>query len=656
MMKYVNEDLWQDLPTRVENNFLSTLIDSIPALVGYIDCNMILQFCNQPFRAWFSLDGDSAGKAFPVIVGAQIFNQLQRHMGKVLMGERAHFQVSVYTANDLQFLDATLSPDFDDRKKVKGFIFHALDVTEKYRTERALKDYFENASIGLHWVNSDGIIIWANPAELQMLGYTEDEYIGHHISEFHAHKGAIKDILNRLSTGQVLTNYEAELLQKDGATRHVAINSSVLWEGDKFVHTRCFTIDITEEKLAAKALSASEQKFRMIANLVPLILWTFDEHGDCNFLSVRWKEFTGKDVEDGLGRGWNNFLHPNDKENVMRSWQRSASERKPFEAKFRLRNAEGGYTSYYTNSLPRYDAGGNFEGHIGILQNISTEEQIRASLEKIVLDKTDDLRKKNTELRIAEKALLQQNEQLENINNQLSSFAHVASHDLQEPLRKIQILSSQLFDIEGNKFSEKGKQLYYRIGSCSSRMRDLINDLLNFSTSSNDEGQFENVDLNSMIQEIISDLEVKITDKNAVIEIEELPRIRAIKFQFHQLFLNLLNNALKFSRVGIQPLIVIKSAIVDDSDLPDHRNKQGRAFYHITVADNGIGFDPKSSKKIFEMFHRLHGRSEYEGTGIGLAICKKIVENHEGLIVAKGRPGFGSTFHIYLPITGVNHN
>src|ERR1044072_6351295 len=117
MMQYVNEELWQDLPTRVENNFLSTLVDSIPALVGYIDCNMILQFCNQPFRVRFSLDGDSAGKAFPVIVGAQIFNQLQRHMGKVLMGERAHFQMSVYTANDLQFLDATLSPDFDDRKK-----------------------------------------------------------------------------------------------------------------------------------------------------------------------------------------------------------------------------------------------------------------------------------------------------------------------------------------------------------------------------------------------------------------------------------------------------------------------------------------------------------------------------------------------------------
>src|ERR1044071_1209570 len=203
-MKFDTGDMWQDLPVSVENNLLSTLIDSIPALVAYIDCNMILQFCNQPFKTWFSLDSDSTKNAFPIVVGPQIFNQLQRHMDKVLMGRPAHFQILVNTDNSLQFLDTTLSPDFDERKKVQGFIFHCVDGTERNRTERALKDYFENASIGLHWVNSEGIIIWANPAELQMLGYTEEEYVGHHISEFHAHKGTINDILHRLSCRQVL--------------------------------------------------------------------------------------------------------------------------------------------------------------------------------------------------------------------------------------------------------------------------------------------------------------------------------------------------------------------------------------------------------------------------------------------------------------------
>ena len=648
-MKLDKEIMWQDLPTSAENNLLATLIDSIPALVAYIDCNMTLQFCNQPFKKWFSLDSDPAGRTFPLIVGTQIFNQLQLHMGKVLMGNQAHFQILVNTNDVLQFFDATLSPDFDERKEVKGFIFHCVDITEKNRTERALKDYFENASIGLHWVNSEGIIIWANPAELRMLGYTEDEYVGHHISEFHAHKGTINDILHRLSCREVLNNYEAPLLRKDGTVRYVSINSSVLWEADRFVHTRCFTIDITEEKLAAEALSASEQKFRVIANLVPLVLWTFDEHGECNFISVRWKEFTGTDVQEGLGRGWNNFLHPDDKENVVRSWQRSLSDRKPFEAKFRLKNAKGEYVTYYAHSLPRYSAVGNCEGYIGILQNISMEEQIRSSLEKIVLNRTDDLRKRNAELKVAEKALLQQNEQLENINNQLSSFAHVASHDLQEPLRKIQILSSQLFEIEGEKFSDKGKQLYQRIGSCSARMRDLINDLLSFSRSSYYEDQLEDVDLNAVLQEVTSDLEIKIADKKAIIQVDELPHLNAIRFQFHQLFLNLLNNALKFSRTDIAPIIGVKYDVVDGKTIPDTIADTGRVYHHIAISDNGIGFEPASSKKIFEMFQRLHGRDDYEGTGIGLAICKRIVENHSGAIIANGKTGVGATFHIYLP-------
>src|SRR5688500_12460555 len=202
-----------------EPNALINLIDSIPALVANIDCNMILQYCNQPFQKRFSLQGDTAGKSFSQVVGKQIFDQLQRHMGKVLVGERAHFQISVNTSDGLQYLDSTLSPDFDAGKKVRGFIFHSSDITEKNRTEKELKDYFENASIGLHWVNAEGIIIWANPAELKMLGYTEREYIGQHISKFHVNKKEIQDILSHLNNKQTLRNYEADLFCKDGSIR-----------------------------------------------------------------------------------------------------------------------------------------------------------------------------------------------------------------------------------------------------------------------------------------------------------------------------------------------------------------------------------------------------------------------------------------------------
>jgi PAS domain S-box-containing protein len=629
---------------------LVTLLNSIPALVAYIDCNMVLQYCNQPFKTWFNINDEIPGQTFPLIAGSEIFDQVQYHMGKVLVGERAHFQILVNTPKGLQYLEATLSPHFENERQVKGFIFHCSDVTEKNRTERALKDYFENASVCLHWVNADGIIVWANPAELKLLGYTEEEYIGRPISEFHASKSAIEDIMSRLSNKQQIKNFDTELVCKDGSIKHVTINSSALWEGEKFVHTRCFTIDVTEQKLAAKAVIESEERFRKMASLVPLVIWTTDEKGDCNFLSSNWEQLTGKSVQEGLTRVWFNFIHPDDRDNVITSWRSSFNGRKPFEGKFRFLSVSGKYIVAYANSSPIFDTGGKVTGYIGILQDISAEEQIKYSLEKIVLDRTEDLRKRNADLRQAETVLKEKNEELEKINNQLASFAHIASHDLQEPLRKVQMNFDRLFDLEGDNFSEKGKDLYHRITDSTNQMKNLIRDLLSFAQCNDYEGKLEEVDLNLVVKDVLNVLDAKITEKNATIEVGELPTLNIVRFQFHQLFLNLLSNALKFSKSGVNPYVMVRSDLVEGSRLPKGMGEFNKAYYHLSVSDNGIGFDIEQSEKIFEMFHRLHVRTEYEGTGLGLAICKKIVENHKGAIFAESRKNEGAVFHMYLPV------
>jgi PAS domain S-box-containing protein len=622
---------------------LTILLNSIPSLVAYINCNMVLQFCNQPFKIWFNINGELTGQNFQLIVGSEIFDQVQHHLGKVLVGEGAHFQISVNTQKGLQYLEATLSPHFDQRRQVKGFIFHCSDVTEKNRTERALKDYFENATICLHWVNANGIIIWANQAELKLLGYTEEEYIGRHISEFHASKSAIEDIMKRLTNKQRIENYDAELVCKDGSIRHVTINSSALWEGEKFSHTRCFTIDVTEQKLAAKAIKESEERFKQMASLVPLVIWTTDEKGDCNFLSSQWQQLTGKSIQEGLKRLWFNFIHPDDRDKIITSWTSSFSGRKSFEGKFRFLSASGKYIVAYANASPIVDTGKEVTGYIGILQDISAEEQIKYSLEKIVLERTEDLRKRNAELKQAETVLKQKNEELEKINNQLSSFAHIASHDLQEPLRKIQLNFDRLFSLEGDNF-------YHRITDSATQMRHLIQDLLSYAKSNDYEGKLEEVDLNVVLKDTINVLDAKITEKNATIKVGELPTLNVVPFQFHQLFLNLLSNALKFSKAGTDPCIVVRSELVEGNSPPDGLGEVAKAHYHLSVSDNGIGFAAEQSEKIFEMFYRLHGRTDYEGTGLGLAICKKIVENHKGSIAAEGRENEGAVFHIYLPI------
>jgi light-regulated signal transduction histidine kinase (bacteriophytochrome) len=172
---------------------------------------------------------------------------------------------------------------------------------------------------------------------------------------------------------------------------------------------------------------------------------------------------------------------------------------------------------------------------------------------------------------------------------------------------------------------------------------------LSYSQSNDKEGKFETLDLNVLVREIVAELEVRISDKKAKIENLGLPTLNVIQFQFHQLFLNLLSNALKFSRENADPVVVIKSELLQGDAVPDFLDHLVRSWYHIIISDNGIGFESQFSEKIFDMFHRLHSRSEYEGTGIGLAICKKIVENHGGKIIAEGRINTGAAFHIYLP-------
>ena len=255
----------------------------------------------------------------------------------------------------------------------------------------------------------------------------------------------------------------------------------------------------------------------------------------------------------------------------------------------------------------------------------------------------DAIRKKNSELE-------EINKELATMNKELSSFAYISSHDLQEPLRKIQTFSTRIMELEEKTLSERGRDYFNRIIAASQRMRLLIDDLLTYSRANNAEREFEVTDLNKITREVISDLDTNIEEKNAVVEYDTLPVINAIPFQIHQLLFNLLMNALKFTQPGVPPHISITHDIVPADKIPNLQRAMSDKYYHICFADNGIGFLPEQSERIFEVFQRLHGRDEYQGTGIGLAICKKIVENHHGVIRAEGKPGKGATFHIYIPV------
>ena len=252
---------------------------------------------------------------------------------------------------------------------------------------------------------------------------------------------------------------------------------------------------------------------------------------------------------------------------------------------------------------------------------------------------------KNKTLELEEK-----NIELEKMNKELQSFAYISSHDLQEPLRKIQTFATRIAEKEKDNLSENGKDLFKRMRVSAERMQSLIDDLLAYSRTHTLERDFEKVSLNAVIEKVTQDLKEEIQQKHASVKIETTCEVNIIPFQFRQLFYNLISNSLKFSKPETPLLITINSEYANGSKLENENLHSTTNYCHITVQDNGIGFESQYNDKIFELFQRLHGKSEYRGTGVGLAIVKKIVENHNGFIAAKGEAGKGATFHIYIPV------
>jgi len=247
------------------------------------------------------------------------------------------------------------------------------------------------------------------------------------------------------------------------------------------------------------------------------------------------------------------------------------------------------------------------------------------------------------------KELEQKNIELETANKDLVSFTYISSHDLQEPLRKIQIFATCILQDEEKQLSDSGKVYLKKMVHTASRMRYLIEDLLAYSRTKSDARVFQNTDINALLAEVKMDFEDVVEDKQAIIESEELDRADVIPFQFRQLFHNLISNSLKFSSVDRIPRVVISSESSVGSKMPDKRLLPDKEYYHITFSDNGIGFDPEYKERIFEVFQRLHSAHTFPGTGIGLAICKRIVENHNGIITATGELQQGARFDIYIP-------
>ena len=342
-----------------------------------------------------------------------------------------------------------------------------------------------------------------------------------------------------------------------------------------------------------------------------------DEQGNQLYASSRWEEYTG--IIPVGAETWQRMIHPADANKITAAWSKSRETGKAYKAEVRLKNREGSYRWHFVQAEPICDEQGKLVKWIGALTDIHDQKAVTERLETLVTERTAELQRSNEDLQ---------------------QFAHVASHDLKEPLRKIKTYTNRLENDQETILTEKSKTYLDKIQNASDRLFSMIDGVLKYSMVDAHEQQVELVDMNKTIRFIENDLELIIQQRSALFQYEGLHEFEGSSVLIYQLFYNLINNSLKFSKPDEQLRISIVSKEVE---------LKGKSFIEVKLADNGIGFDQDQAERIFNTFTRLHSKDKYEGTGLGLALCKKIVQRHHGTITATGKKNVGAQFTIILP-------
>jgi PAS domain S-box-containing protein len=367
----------------------------------------------------------------------------------------------------------------------------------------------------------------------------------------------------------------------------------------------------------------AEAQYRTLIEQIPAVTYAVEIGANTNirFISPQVEEFLGYQPSEWIKNPdlWFESIHPDERQEVQEKIRESRQKGTLYEAEYRIRSKRGNYLWVQDNALPVIDTSGRALFMQGIMVDITARKK-------------------------TEETLQEYNVKLERSNRELQDFAYIASHDLQEPLRKIQAFGERIETKYGEGLGDVGRDYLKRMQQSAARMQNLINDLLSYSRVTSKANPFIITDINKVLKDVLGDLgeRFKITGGRA--EVHDLPEIEVDPIQMRQLLQNLISNALKFHKPGIPPVLKIYCQMKDQNN--GRKNQQVQLF----VEDNGIGFDEKYLDRIFQPFQRLHGRLEYEGSGIGLAICRKIVERHSGSITAKSMPGAGTTFIITLPL------
>ena len=551
---------------------------------------------------------------------------------------------------DTTYFNFTYQPIKNEGGNIEGIFVHAVDITEvslaKRRaeeSERRFRSFVLNAPtpIGIY-VGREMRIQTANEAVLKawekdksVIGKTFREALPELEGQpFH-------DILDNVFTTGIPFEAEEEkvYLMRDGklSTTYWNFNYTPLKNEQGEIYGVMNTAtEVTELVNAKKELMQTQESLKSALEIGGLGTWSMDLSNNRVAYDQPVRNWFGLPDENTTLDEVINRMPVSDRERVAKRIQEAIDTQGIYEAEYKVINPHNGRERIlYAKGAVVTDENGKAIFLNGINRDITLQRETEKELTRKVESRTLELQKANAELN--------------NLNENLKQFVYVASHDLQEPLRKINLFSD-LIQEKTDTLNDVQRNYLGKITKAARRMAALIKDLLDFSRTESKEQVLSPTDLNQLVHNVIEDYEVLIQQKKATVNMETLPVINAIPLQMNQLFYNLIGNALKFSKPEVQPVIDINCRKLSAEEVLKHdKLSADQNYLQITVADNGIGFDQKFSDQIFVIFQRLHGKNEYEGTGIGLALCKKIAENHKGIVYGEGKEGSGAQFHVILP-------
>lgn len=616
-----------------QKRLYDSITNNTPDLVYVFDLNYRFSYAN---KALLTMWGKSAEDAIGYGMRENGYEEWhaamhEREIDEIITTKKSIRGTVSFPHAELgsRIYDYILVPVLNEAGQVEAIAGTTRDITdikhagEKLQQSKArLSNMIDQTPAPTLVLMGDDLIIeQINKSMLQMIGFGE-EVIGTSLLK------NMPELTNQYIWAQVVKVYkegihfnQSEVLvshKRTGVLKDYYYNIAYrpLWENGKITGMIQVAIDVTEQVTARKKLEESEGRFRALVNASSDMVYSMN----ADWTTLRNLEGRGflKDSGEPM-RDWiEKYIHPEDREIVKEAVAAAINGKNIFELEHRVLTAEGTVGWTFSRAVPIMDAQGNITEWFGSAADITTQKTITERLESLVAERTRELQRSNEDLQ---------------------QFAHVASHDLKEPIRKVKTFTNRLEHYLEDNMDATAKRFMERIHVATDRMFSMIDGVLAYSTANAIQQKYGTVDLNDILKDIETDLEVALQSSGGKIQYQNLPVVEGAAVLLYQLFYNLINNSIKFAKDTEPPQIILSS----QTDADD--------FAHIIVSDNGIGFEPHHASRIFETFIRLNPKDEFEGTGLGLSLCKKIVERHGGNIIATGIPGKGASFNITLPLT-----